>query len=218
MNPKAVLFDMDGVIFDSEKAVIECWKILAPEAGIPNIEEFCRRALGINSQATRELFFSMYGDKFPYEELNIRKRELFIERFDAGLIAIKPGVVELLTFLRQKGIKTSIASSTSTPSVTRELKMAGLYELFDEVVCGDMIKHSKPAPDIWLEAMKRLGVESADSIAIEDSFNGVKSAKAAGIYTIMVPDLVQPDEEIRNLADEVLPSLNEVLDKLSKTL
>ena len=86
-----------------------------------------------------------------------------------------------------------------------------MYEFFDEVVCGDMIEHSKPAPDIWLEAMKRLGVESTDSIAIEDSFNGVKSAKAAGIYTIMVPDLVQPDEEIRNLADKVLPSLNEVL-------
>ena len=86
-----------------------------------------------------------------------------------------------------------------------------MYELFDEVVCGDMIEHSKPAPNIWLEAMKRLGVESADSIAIEDSFNGVKSAKAAGIYTIMVPDLVQPDEEIRNLADKVLSSLNEVL-------
>lgn len=216
MKFKAVLFDMDGVIFDSEQAVIDCWKILAPEAGIPNIEEFCRGALGITSKATKELFLSMYGDKYPYDELNQRKRELFIERFDAGLVAVKPGVVELLTYLREHGIKTSIASSTSTPSVTRELKKAGLYELFDEVVCGDMIEHSKPAPDIWIEAMKRLGVESADSIAIEDSFNGVKSAKAAGVYTIMVPDLVQPTEEIRNLADEVLPSLNEVLKRLSE--
>lgn len=216
MKFKAVLFDMDGVIFDSEKAVIDCWKILAPEAGIPNIEEFCRGALGITSKATKELFLSMYGDKYPYDELNQRKRELFIERFDAGLVAVKPGVVELLTYLREHGIKTSIASSTSTPSVTRELKKAGLYELFDEVVCGDMIEHSKPAPDIWIEAMKRLGVESSDSIAVEDSFNGVKSAKAAGVYTIMVPDLVQPTEEIRNLADEVLPSLNEVLKRLSE--
>ena len=211
MNFKAVLFDMDGVIFDSEQAVIDCWKIVAPEAGIPDIEKFCKGALGITSKATRELFYSMYGDKFPYDELNARRRELFIERFDAGLVAVKPGVTELLTYLRENGIKTSIASSTSSPSVIRELKQAGLYELFDEVVCGDMIEHSKPAPDIWLEAMKRLGVESADSIAIEDSFNGVKSAKAAGIYTIMVPDLVQPDDEIRNLADKVLPSLNEVL-------
>ena len=75
-----------------------------------------------------------------------------------------------------------------------------------------MIEHSKPAPDIWLEALRRLDIDAADAAAIEDSFNGVKSAHAAGLYTIMVPDLIQPDDEIRGLADVVLPSLNEVLD------
>ena len=213
MDIKAVLFDMDGVIFDSEQAVIDCWKILAPEAGIPDIEEFCRRALGITSKATKELFYSMYGDKYPYDELNQRKRELFVERFDAGLVAVKPGVRELLTYLREHGIKTAVASSTSSPAVNREIKAAGLYEYFDEIVCGDMIEHSKPAPDIWIEAMRRLGVKAEESMAVEDSFNGVKSAKAAGIYTVMVPDMVQPDDEIKGLADVILPSLNEVLDR-----
>ncbi len=212
MRYKAVLFDMDGVIFDSERAVIDCWKLVAPESEFPDIDVFCRRALGINAAATRELWFSMYGDSIPYDELNERRRALFRERFDAGLVAIKPGVVELLRYLKENGIKTAVASSTSSASVIHEIKAAGLFDYFDEIVCGDMIQRSKPAPDIWLEALRRLGIDAADAAAIEDSFNGVKSAHAAGLYTIMVPDLIQPDDEIRGLADVVLPSLNEVLD------
>ena len=217
MNIEAVLFDMDGVIFDSERAVIDCWKIVAAEAGVPDIEGFCTRALGITSAATKELFLDIYGDKYPYDELNQKKRELVVARFDAGLVAVKPGCRELLTYLNGNGIKAAVASSTSTNSVTREIRGAGLYDFFDEIVCGDMIEHSKPAPDIWLKAMELLGVSPEGSVAIEDSFNGVRSAKAAGLYTIMVPDLVQPDDEIRGLADIVLPSLNEALEHI-KTL
>lgn len=215
MNVKAVLFDMDGVIFDSERAVVDSWLVVSESVGgIPGIESFCEKALGINSAATRELWFSIYGDKYPYDELNQRRRDIFRERFDAGLVAIKPGVIELLKYLKENGIKTAVASSTSSASVIHEIKAAGLYDYFDEIVCGDMIEHSKPAPDIWLKAMELLGVKPEDSAAIEDSFNGVKSAKAAGLYTFMVPDMVEPDDEMRSLADIILPSLNEVLDTL----
>ena len=214
MTVKAVLFDMDGVIFDSERAVVDSWVVVADEEGIPDIESFCVKALGINAAATRELWFSIYGDKYPYDEFNQRRRDIFRERFDAGLVAIKPGVIELLKYLKENGIKTAVASSTSSASVIHEIKAAGLYDYFDEIVCGDMIEHSKPAPDIWLKAMDLLGVRPADSAAIEDSFNGVKSAKAAGLYTFMVPDMVEPDDEMRSLADIILPSLNEVLDTL----
>lgn len=217
LSPEAVIFDMDGVIFDSERAVIECWKIVAQQEGVPDIEEHCRRALGINAEATRKLWYEMYGDKFPYEELAAKRRALVQQMFERGEVAIKPGVIELLTYLRENGIKTAIASSTSSPSVLREIKGAGLFGYFDEIVCGDMVKNSKPAPDIWLEALKRLGADSALSMGIEDSFNGVKSAKAAGLYTIMVPDLIPPDDELRATADIVLPSLNEVLELVSKT-
>ena len=212
MRFEAVLFDMDGVIFDSERAVIECWKLVAPEAGLKDIEVFCNRALGINSAATRELFVSMYGEDVPYDELNQKKRELFVRMFDAGLIAVKPGVRDLLSYLKENGVKTALASSTSSKSVLREIIGAGLEKYFDEIVCGDMVTRSKPEPDIWLEALRRLGVDASRAAGIEDSFNGVKSAKAAGLYTIMVPDLMQPDEEIAALADVVYPSLKEVMD------
>ena len=117
-----------------------------------------------------------------------------------------------MAYLKDNGIKTALASSTSSASVLREIVGAGLEKYFDQIVCGDMVERSKPAPDIWLEALRRLGVDAADAAAIEDSFNGVRSAKAAGLYTIMVPDLVQPDDEIRALADQVFPSLKEVLE------
>lgn len=212
MKFKAVLFDMDGVIFDTERAVIECWKLVAPEAGLKDIEVFCKNALGINSQATRELFISMYGTEVDYEGLNQKKRELFVRMFDAGLVAVKPGVRELLGYLKDNGVKVALASSTSSKSVLREIIGAGLEKYFDEIVCGDMVTRSKPAPDIWLEALRRLGVDAKDAAAVEDSFNGVRSAKAAGLYTMMVPDILQPDDEIRALADQVFPSLNEVLE------
>lgn len=203
---------MDGVIFDTERAVIECWKLVAPEAGLKDIETFCTRALGINSQATRELFISMYGTEVDYDALNQKKRDIFMRMFDAGLIAVKPGVRELLAYLNDNGVKVALASSTSSKSVLREIIGAGLEKHFDEIVCGDMVARSKPAPDIWLEALRRLGVDAQDAAGIEDSFNGVRSAKAAGLYTIMVPDIIQPDDEIRALADQVFPSLKEVLD------
>ena len=216
MKFKAVLFDMDGVIFDSERAVIECWKLVAPEAGLANIDEFCHRALGINSVATRALFEEMYGTEVPYDELNQKKREFFVRMFDAGLVAVKPGVRDLLAYLKENGVKVALASSTSSKSVLREIIGAGLEKYFDEIVCGDMVQRSKPAPDIWIEAMRRLGVDASEAAAVEDSFNGVKSAKAAGLYTIMVPDLVQPDDEIRALVDIVKPSLNDVLDMMKQ--
>lgn len=212
MKFKAVLFDMDGVIFDSERGVIEAWKLVAPEAGLKDIEKFCYSALGINSAATRELFVKMYGTEIDYDSINQKRRELFARMFDAGLVAVKPGVRELLGYLKDNGVKVALASSTSSKSVLREIIAAGLEKYFDEIVCGDMVTRSKPEPDIWLEALRRLGVDAKDAAAVEDSFNGVRSAKAAGLYTIMVPDLLQPDDEIRELADQVLPSLNEVLE------
>ena len=211
MTVKAVLFDMDGVIFDSERAVVDSWVVVADEEGIPDIESFCVKALGINSAATRELWFSIYGDKYPYDELNQRRRNIFRERFDAGLVAIKPGVIELLKYLKENGIKTAVASSTSSASVIHEIKAAGLYDYFDEIVCGDMIEHSKPAPDIYLYAAEKLGLKPEDCLALEDSQNGIRSAYAAGCKTVMVPDLDGTTEEIMPLLYDVADGLRDVV-------
>ena len=210
-NIKAFIFDMDGVIFDSERAVIDCWKIIAPQYGITNIEEHCRAATGVNEAGTRKLFKEQYGDELPYDEMRARRKALFIERFDAGLVPVKPGARELLEYLSTSGYKVALASSTSTGTVTRELNMVDLMRYFDVVIGGDNVRNSKPDPEIFLMAMEQLGVSPEQSVIIEDSHNGVRAARSSGAYTIMVPDLLPVTDEMREKADIIKDSLTDVL-------
>ena len=212
MGFKAFIFDMDGVIFDSERAVIDCWKVIAPQYGITDIETHCIAATGLNEQATRKIFKEQYGEDMPYDEMRARRKALFIERFDQGLVPVKPGTVELLSYLKDKGYKVALASSTSEGTVRRELGIAGLIEYFDVIIGGDKVTHSKPDPEIFLMAMEQLGVESGESVIIEDSYNGVRAADASGAYTVMVPDLLPPSDEMREKSDCIKDSLNDVLD------
>jgi len=211
MKIKAFIFDMDGVIFDSERAVIDCWKVIAPQYGITDIETHCIAATGLNEQATRKIFKEQYGEDMPYDEMRAKRKALFIERFDQGLVPVKPGTVELLSYLKDNGYKVALASSTSEGTVRRELGIAGLIEFFDVIIGGDKVTHSKPDPEIFLMAMEQLGVESGESVIIEDSYNGVRAADASGAYTVMVPDLLPPTDEMREKADIIKNSLNDVL-------
>ena len=212
MGFKAFIFDMDGVIFDSERAVIDCWKVIAPQYGITDIETHCIAATGLNEQATRKIFKEQYGEDMPYDEMRAKRKALFIERFDQGLVPVKPGTVELLSYLKDNGYKVALASSTSEGTVRRELGIAGLIEYFDVIIGGDKVTHSKPDPEIFLMAMEQLGVEAGESVIIEDSYNGVRAADASGAYTLMVPDLLPPTDEMREKADIIKDSLNDVLD------
>lgn len=207
---KAVVFDMDGVIFDSEKLVVECWKVIADKYEIPNIEVACRECLGLNRTATREKMLKRYGADFPYDEYKQEMSDLFHSRYDGGRLPMKPGVVELLTNLQEQGILIALASSTRREVVLAELRDAGILGFFNEVVCGDMVERSKPAPDIFLKACELLQVEPESAFAIEDSYNGIRSAHSGGLRPIMVPDMAEPTEEMRELAEVILGSLTDV--------
>lgn len=211
MKINAVVFDMDGVIFDSEKLVIDCWKAVADKYGIENIEEACLECLGINAVLTKELMKKRYGQEFPYDAYKKEMSELFHSRASEGRLPKKKGILELLTFLKEKHIPTAVASSTRKEVVFRELEEGGLLPYFDQVICGDMVERSKPEPDIFLKACESLGVDPADAFAIEDSYNGIRSAYGAGMKPIMVPDLAAPTEEMEELACCILPSLLEVM-------
>ena len=208
---KAAVFDMDGVIFDSERAVIECWKQIAPQYGITDIETHCIAATGLNEEATRRIFKEQYGDELPYDEMRAARRALFMERFDKGLVPVKEGAKELLQYLKESGHKVALASSTSEGTVRRELGMAGLLEYFDFIIGGNNVTHSKPDPEIFLKAMAGLGVDPEESIVIEDSYNGVRAGHASGAFVAMVPDLLPPTDEILPLTDMVVESLTELL-------
>lgn len=211
---QAVIFDMDGVIFDSERLVIECWKVIAEKYGIPNIEETCRACLGMNRDAARERMLLQYGADFPYDAYNQEKSDLFHSRYSGGRLPLKPGVVELLAYLKEQQIKIALASSTRREVVLAELRDAGILDYFHQVVCGDMVERSKPAPDIFLKACELLGVKPEMAFAIEDSYNGIRSAYSGGLRPIMVPDLAEPTEEIRELVEVVLSNLSAVQEYL----
>ena len=217
MQYQAVVFDMDGVIFDTERLVIEFWKEVAKKHNIPNVEHTCIQCLGTNRVRTREIFLENYGADFPFDPYRAEVTELFNTHYKGVPLPTKPGVRELLSYLQAQDIKVGLASSTAQHLVRDEIGTAGLLPYFQTLVCGDMVEHSKPAPDIFLKACEILNADPTKSIAIEDSFNGIRSAHCAGMTPIMVPDQVQPTDEIRTLAFHVMPSLLDVLNWL-KTL
>lgn len=212
---KAVVFDMDGVIFDSERAVMQCWKEVASRHNIPDIEKAILACTGTTMVRTREIMLNLYGADFPYDEYAMESSAIFHSRYDGGRLPMKPGVKELLTFLKEHNKKIALASSTRQQVVTDELRDAGIIEYFDRIICGDMVSRSKPAPDIFLKACEELNVSPSDSYAIEDSYNGIRAAHAGGLHPIMVPDLLPADEEMQSLAETILPSLTSVMEYLA---
>ena len=208
-----VIFDMDGVIFDSERAYINAYKKLAPKYGMNDFEivhRACMDSIGVTRQRTKEIFFSYVGHEFDYDTY----REDVQQELNKSEYEIKPGVFELFDWLRETGARVALASSTREVSVRKSLGHAGLIDYFDQIVCGDMVSHSKPHPEIFITAAQRLGVDPSTCYIIEDSYNGIRAAHASGAHPIMVPDILQPDDEIRGLAEVVLPSLFEVKEYL----
>ncbi len=211
----AVIFDMDGVIFDSERLVFQCWEKIGKEYRLEGMREVFLSCIGTNSAMTRKIVLDRYGEDFPYEEFCAKSSRLFHGIVDREGLPVKTGVRELIGDLGKCGIPLALASSTGLAVVTRELKQAGLYEYFSVVMGGDQLKHSKPEPDIYLMTCERLGVRPAYSYAIEDSYNGIRSAYSAGMKPIMVPDMLPPTDEMRDKSEIILDSLLAVRDWLS---
>ena len=207
---KAVIFDMDGVIFDSERATYLCWKKVAEDHGLAGMDEVYRRCIGVTVEVTRQICLDAYGEDFPYERFDKEASILYHEKYDGGRLPVKEGVRDILSYLKESGIPTAIASSTRQERVVSQLTEAGLIGFFNVIVGGESVSRSKPAPDIFLYAAEKLGTEPADCVVIEDSFNGIRAAHAAGMIPVMVPDMLEPDEEICGKCKAVCPTLTEV--------
>lgn len=206
----AVIFDMDGTIFDTERLVLDCWEHIGANHGISDIREVFMRCIGTNNARTQEIVYEHYGKDFPYDKFSRESSVLFHEIADKEGIPVKAGAVELLRDLSEHGVFLGLASSTRLAVVTQELQAAGLYDYFQVVVGGDLLKNSKPAPDIYLLTCERMGVLPGNTYAIEDSYNGIRSAHSAGLRPIMVPDLMPATEEMRELSEKVFADLIQV--------
>ena len=205
-----VLFDMDGVIFDTEHLAVRVWKKAAEELGIPDVEQVFYSCIGTTLVRTREILRAHYGEDFPQEQFDRCVRKHYFEHYDRFGLPVKTGAEETLAFLKGKNVPLAIASSTRSEMVRRELQDAGLLTYFDAVVGGDLVTHSKPHPEIFLRAAETLNAKPAEAFVIEDSYNGIRAAAAAGMHPLMVPDMLPPTEEIRSLAERIFPSLHEV--------
>ena len=210
---------MDGVIFDSERACLSCWYELGERFGLGDVEPVFKRCIGTNSTQTHDIVENAYADKMGAgiaDKLLAESSKLFHEKFDGGRLPVKNGVKEILEYLRNEGIKVGVASSTRKALVISELTDAGFIDYFDMVVGGDAVKISKPNPEIYTIACRELGVTPGDTFAIEDSYNGIRAAKAAGVRPIMVPDIIGPDDEMRELSEVICADLPSVVGYFEK--
>ncbi len=211
----AVVFDMDGVITDTEKLYRRFQLEVGLEYGIDEAKMniICEHLAGGNKYANREVFRSFVGESPDYWEV----REKIMERLDAEIeahgVELKKGVKETLTELKNRGIKTALATSTKKERAEKNLKMHNILSLFDQKVYGDMIKpgEGKPKPFIYLKACELLGAAPAEAMAVEDSVNGLISAKTAGLFTVMVVDLIQPGPATEPYADKVYDEITQIL-------
>ena len=205
--PEAVIFDMDGLMLDSERASLRCWSRAACEAGFEIEDDYWLRMVG-HSTAACEAILRERLDEAQIEALLARCNVLYHEEVDVG-VPLRPGIVALLQWLQQQGIPRGVATSTRRPLAPRKLENAGLLDYFDAVTAGNDVSRPKPAPDIYLLAAQRLGADPARCLALEDSPAGVTAALAAGMTVIQVPDLVMPDEALRARGHRIVASLTD---------
>lgn len=208
-----VIFDMDGVLLDTERLIWRCWGETEPEFGITGTQKVLEGMFGTDQANFCRQMKKHYGEDFPYEAFHEAYRGRFFHIVDTEGMPVKTGVRELLDYLKGEGVKIGVASSTRREAVERELSSAGLLSYFDDITGGRDIAKGKPAPDIYLLACRRLGVEPENSIGIEDSYNGIRSVHAAGMVPIMVPDQLPPTAEMREMA-RIFPDLLAVRDWL----
>ena len=211
---EAVIFDMDGVIFDSERIVYEGWKELSEKYGFKDLDIVYRKCIGVNITTCKQIYLDFYGEDFPYDRYREERVADYQAKYSGGRLPMKPGVEKILAYLKERGFLIAIASSTSVALVEQQIRDAGLIKYFDVIVGGDQVSKSKPAPDIFIKAAELLGIRPESAYVIEDSYNGIRAAKTAGMRPIMVPDMVEPDDEMREKAWRICSSLEDVIEEI----
>lgn len=210
-NIKGLIFDMDGLLFDSERVVQQSWNYVGNMLGYGNLGEHIYHTIGMN-RAGREIYFREHVDTdFPMAQFNEMTRARYYEILQKFGIPTKPGAKELLQSAKEKGIRIALATSSSRDHAEAMLERYDLAKFFDGCVCGDMVTKSKPDPEIYEKARALIDIPAQNAVALEDAPSGVRSAEAAGMRVIMVPDLVEPSEEILALVWKRCDSLSDVI-------
>lgn len=190
---------MDGVLINTEKWLNVYWQQAAREAGFAVTREHGLAIRSLASKFAGPYLQNIFGPDFDYEAIRARRKQLMKEHIEKNGIEKKPGVDEILDYLRAKKIKTAVATATDPERTRQYLTQIGIYDKFDQIVSATTVKNGKPEPDVYLYACEQIHEKPGDCIAVEDSPNGILSAYRAGLSVVMVPDLTEPDEETAKL-------------------
>lgn len=196
MKIELAIFDMDGLIFDSERAFEKELKKVMLSYGYNLTEDIYKSTIGLTGKSLKEKMLLNYGSDYPFEEISKKARQEVSSLSQSGNIDIKKGIPELLEFFNQKGIRCAVASSTKSQYVDLYLKSAGLREYFNSVTGGEETERSKPEPDIFLAACKKENSVPGKTVVFEDSPNGVTAALRANMNVVCIPDMVYPPEKL----------------------
>ncbi len=205
----AVIFDLDGLIIDTETIARAAWKRAAADFGFLLEDDVYQTLIGLTTPDIEMVLGRVFGDGFPVKQAISRAYQYFNEHIDRHGIVVKPGIAELLVFLDGVTFPRALATSSSKELTARKLIASKLVGKFATIICGDEVKNGKPAPDIFLAAAELLKVSPKQCLVLEDSDNGVRAANSAGMTTIMIPDLKQPSKNVARLAHRIFPSLHE---------
>lgn len=211
---KAIVFDMDGVLFDTERISDQAWRCAAAEMDFAGIDEAVAGCRGLNRKDTAAFFGAHFPD-FDYPAFRQRSHAIMAELLAEGM-PVKPGAYALLGWLKEQEWKMALATSTGRESTMHHLESAKMTEYFEAVITGEQVEHGKPDPEIYLAACRELDAEPAHTYAVEDSPNGIRSASGAKMRVILVPDLAAPTLELRQMVVTVQKTLVDVRTFLEK--
>jgi len=211
MKIELVIFDMDGLMFDTERIYYKAWQESATAHGYHISWETYVQIVARNSRYIEKVLKEILGEALPYDAICEGKRAIVDQIIDKEGIVKKEGLVELLDYLDKEGIKKAVATSSMREKALRYLELGEIKERFDWIICGSDVEESKPNPEIFLKVANHFGIAPEACMVLEDSRLGIQAAKAAGMMGIFIPDLVQADKEILENASKEVASLREVI-------
>lgn len=211
---KAVIFDMDGLMFDTEKLWEEAFYIVGKKYNLFLSADFHRKTIGTNYYSIEKVFKDSFGEDFPFKDFMIQCRNYMDSIIKKGGLKIKKGLLELLDYLKENNYLIAIGSSSKKDRILWYLECVNIDKnIFSAIICGEDVEKGKPNPEVFLKACEKLNTNPSKTLVLEDSKNGIKAAQASGCISILIPDL-DDIKEVSKLADYQMTSLLDVIDFL----
>lgn len=211
---KAIIFDMDGLMIDSERVTFECYQEILKGMNLTMDEEFYKTLLGKPLKGIYQRFYDVYGNDFPIEDVIKDVHALMAKRFETEGVPIKTDLKSLLEYLKENNYKTIVATSSNRDRVDTILSQAQITDYFDDSICGDEVTKGKPNPEVFLKSCQKLGVNVDEAIVLEDSEAGIQASYDAGIKVICIPDMKYPEKQYAEKTFKILKDLNGVTEYL----